>query len=126
MKKSLFTLIFSVITLATFAQTPDCAKFKNGTFTMVNSEMKGYVIERNGQFQTETYQGKTSVFAVEWVDACTYRLIPTKKTLEEHPEYPKGGVLTVKIIEVKENSYIQTSTFNFSPLSVTSELMKLQ
>lgn len=126
MKKVLFTLTLLWMTITSYGQTPDCSRFKNGTFTMINSEFKNYTIERKGQFQTETYQGKSSEFAVEWVDACTYRLVPTKKTLEQNPEYPRGGVVTVKIIEVKENSYVQTSTSNFSPVTMTTEFMKIK
>jgi hypothetical protein len=127
-KKSL--LLIPICTLSLFmviAQSMDCTKFRNGTFKMVNDGTTT-IIERNGNKQLEFYNGSkapTSLI-VNWVDDCTYTLKPTEETLKKLPGIPKEALLTVKIIKVSNNTYIQTSTSNFSELVLTSEVIKIK
>ncbi len=108
-----------------FGQTPDCSKFKNGTFLLVGYDEKNYRIVRNGKHQTESFKDLTFEFTVKWIDDCTYTVTPTKETIEQNPDFPKDGFITVKITEVKENSYIQSSTSNFSEEVLKSEMVKI-
>jgi hypothetical protein len=110
-------------------QTLNCEKFINGTFKIpADSITPETTIDRNGNLQKETIDKVEgySEFIVKWIDKCTYTLTPTKKTFKKYPELPKNAFLTVQIIEVKENSYVQTSTFNFTDMKVTSEVFRVK
>jgi len=121
-------LLFHLLVISPnlFGQSKDCSKFKNGTFKLVDSKLENYIIVRKGKHQTESYADKKMKFIVKWIDDCTYTLTPTKKTMRKNPNLPKDGVLTVTIIEVKEISYIQTSTSNFSTEALTKEMIKIK
>ncbi|MBS1536584.1 MAG: hypothetical protein JST20_02400 [Bacteroidetes bacterium] len=107
-------------------KTLDCSKFKNGTFKILNPALKGYTIKRNGNIQIESYKENEQVYKIEWIKDCTYTLTPTEETLKKTPNFPKTGVLTIKIIQVKPNSYIQTTSSNFSSQVQTSEIIKIK
>jgi len=66
-------------------------------------------------------------FKVKWLDDCTYTL-ELKKILENpnKMELPKGMILTIEIIEVKDKSYIQKSTSNLYDMVLESELLKIE
>ena len=128
--KNVVTLLF-LITVSTFVfgQKMDRAKFKEGTFKILPQE--GYpemTIIRKGDKQIEKVKGKKGhdEMTVKWMDDCTYTLTPTEKTLKKTPQLPKNAVLTVTITEVKENSYMQTTTANFADLKVTFEIFKVK
>lgn len=120
--------LFQMILLAPglFGQTPDCSKFKNGTFLLVGDNDRNYMIVRKGKHQKESYKDLTFEFTVKWIDDCTYTLAPTKKTLELNPDFAMDGIITVKITEVKENSYIQSSSSNFTEGVLTSEMVRVE
>ncbi len=111
------------------SQNLGCEKFKNGTFFIpADSIVPKTTLIRKGNRQKEIVDhvyGNTE-FIVKWVDDCTYTLAPTKKTFKKHPEFPKNGVLTVQIIEVKENSYVQISSSNFSDMKITMEVIRVK
>ena len=129
MKTFLFTAtFFLLLSLALRAQSPDCQKFKNGSFKMESNGITSF-IKRKGNRQSETSPTRTGAyhFKVRWINDCTYTLVPTKATLKEplFRKLPKNAMLTVTIIEVKENSYIQTSTANFIDIALTSEVFSI-
>lgn len=116
--------IFSVSGQATL----NCKKFRNGTFKIeASATSKETRIVRKGDQQIETTKDVEghSEFIVKWLNDCTYTLTPTKKTRERFPHLPADAFLTVKIIQVKENSYIQTSSSNFSDYVLTSEVFRV-
>jgi len=86
------------------------------------------ILTRNGNLQTETMKGKEGSleFIVNWTDDCTYTLTPTKKTFQIYGNLPKNAMLTVKIMETNENSYIQKSTSNFADLEYVAEIIKIE
>jgi hypothetical protein len=104
----------------------DCKRFHNGTFKIV-SEQGTSIVKRKGRKQTETAEGAKDIYTliVNWIDDCTYTLRPTRKTRKKDPGLPKNAMLTVHIIEVRENSYIQTTTANFADFKLTNEMVKI-
>ncbi|HLC82881.1 MAG TPA: hypothetical protein VJI69_03555 [Bacteroidia bacterium] len=128
--KNLFTLIF-FFTLSTcmFGQAMDCKKFKEGTFkTLPQDDAPETTIVRKGEIQKEKTKGTrgTSELIVKWIDDCTYTLTPTEKTLKKSPGLPKNMVLTVTITDVKEHSYMQTTTCNVFDFKLTFEIFKIK
>jgi hypothetical protein len=119
---------FIFFVLYAYAKNPDCKKFRNGKFKIVDSELgMTFFIVREGKRQTEIMEGEkdSSVFVVKWVDDCSYTLTPTKETYKKYPELPEHAVLTVKITETTDSSYTQTSSASFADLVQTSEVIKL-
>lgn len=111
------------------AQDSDCERFKNGRYTIPKDAVsKELVIVREGNLQTENFKGEDNSleFIVNWIDDCTYTLTPTEKTFLYYTDLPKDAVLTVKIIETKEKSYIMTSSFNFSEKELTMEAVQIE
>ena len=129
MKSILTGIIILLISNNLIGQNLDCNKFKNGHFKILkDSTSEESFIERDENFQTEKINGKAeySKFHVNWVSACIYTLTPTKKTLLQYKGLPKNAMLTVEIIETKENSYIQKSTANFADFDNITEVIKIE
>jgi len=85
---------------------------------------------RKGDLQIEYYkeEGKKGAleFIVHWVNDCTYTLTPTEKTLLHYRYLPKSAMLTIEILEVKENSYVQKSTTSCSKFELIKEVFKVK
>lgn len=129
MKRLFLILLFIATSIGVFAQKMDCSKFRDGKFkTEEKYGLPQTTIIRKGEFQKEKVKGERGYyeFIVKWVDDCTYTLTPTPKTLAKTPTSPKDAVLTVTIIEVKENSYVQTTSSNYSTLKLTLEIFKVK
>lgn len=135
MNKTLLVLvcIFWSVPALLVAQSINCEKFKNGKFRST-FEGRSIVIERSGTTQTEyltVLNGKTlktpmvMVLNVKWLNDCTYTLSLTAESLKKYPKFPKNAVITVKIINVNENSYTQSATRNFSNKAAVSEVYKV-
>lgn len=117
MRKKLLFLLF-LISFTCFSQTPDCAKFKDGTFQITDpGSKKVCIIKRDGDKQTERFMesDETYEFDLHWVDACTYTLTPTAATLSRNKDIKEIGIMTVKITEVKDNSYIHLVSVSKKP-----------
>ncbi len=122
-------MLLTLVAYKVNAQESNCEKFKNGHFIIPkDSHAPESTIIRNGSIQTEQVKGSKEVseFVVEWVDECTYTLTPTAKTRKLYKNLPKDATLTVEIIEVKKNSYIQRSTSSFSDFVATTEVIKVK
>lgn len=126
--KNIILLGLILISSAVFGQENDCKKFKNGKFKIVDNAAGNSIIERKGSRQIEYGEGSKLKleFEVEWLNDCTYTL-EIKEVLENqnNVELPEGMILTVEIIETKENSYIQKSTSNLYDMVLESELIKI-
>ncbi|MGN6178327.1 MAG: hypothetical protein ACTHNW_04055 [Mucilaginibacter sp.] len=126
--KALFTLFaFSLFAFTLHAQSVRCAKFKNGKFKTILSNGSPAIIIRQGKRQFENaIVGKDTIkaeFTINWVDECTYTLAPDSITLKRYPKLPKNYLVTVKMSNIKPNSYTQTSTANISNKIFTSEMV---
>jgi hypothetical protein len=129
MKLTLLTgIIITLTSTIVLGQNTECKKFKNGYFKIKKDSIaEESFIARNEHTQTEIINGKyiASEFHVEWINDCLYTLTPTKKTLLQFVGLPKDAILTVEIIEAKENSYIQKSTANFADFEIITEAIKI-
>ncbi|MEH0153185.1 hypothetical protein V6R21_03505 [Limibacter armeniacum] len=127
--KNLIALVLICFSTVTFGQTIECKKFKNGKFKIVDAEIGNSIITRKGSKQIEHGEGSQLKleFKVKWIDDCTYTL-ELKKVLEnpKNIELPEGMILTIEIIETKENSYIQKTTSNLYDKVLESELIKIE
>lgn len=123
--KLLFGLIFLALTMNACSQPEDCQKFRNGNFKMT---FHGHtiIIKRHEGIQTETTDFSHKTLYVEWVDDCTYILRPTEETIRNSPKRPKGAFVKVEITKVNDNSYMQTSTTNFSDDVLTAEIFRIK
>jgi len=124
-KPNLFSgLLLLLLSMNACTTSQDCQKFRNGKFMMI---YKGHttIITRYGGTQTETLDSAHSTLNVKWVDDCTYILTPTKETLKRRPEIHKDNFVKVEITKVNPNSYMQTSTNNFSDIVITAEIFKI-
>ena len=123
------TLILLFFSCNCEAQEMNCEKFKNGEFkTLKDSISQGSLISRNGNLQTERIIGAkdSTELIVSWIDKCTYTLKPKDMSLKKFKGLPKDALLTVEIIEIKENSYIQKSTANFADFELITEVHKIK
>ena len=128
MKNLLFVLLI-FFTGNAFSQDLKCSQFKNGKFMIVDAEAGNSYITRNGNLQTETGDGSELelLFDVVWLDECTYTL--KVKEILNNPNnipIPMEMVLTVEIVEVKENSYIQISTSDMFEMELESEMFLIE
>jgi hypothetical protein len=106
-------LLFFCSIYALKAQSPNCKKFKTGTFTMTYQGKKG-IIKRYGNTQEEYLNGEgkpTMVFTVNWLSDCTYTLTPTAATRKAFPEIPKEGTMTVKITKTTTKTYTYSASY---------------
>lgn len=117
---AVFFLMFS--TLAAKAQEPDCLKFHDGKFKLVDPKYGTFIITRKGDTQTEQILGDTTVytFKVTWIDECTYRLDDGEKFKKDFKPLGPNDVFTVHIIKTTADSYTQIS----SSSSIKKKLVK--
>lgn len=122
-----------ILSTGAFAQDLDCKKFKNGTFEIRNTdpEIGNVIFKRRGKLQTEEslLYGQKIKLKVVWIDQCTYTLVHKKqlsKSGTDDLEFQEEAVITVKIIETKNNSYIQESRSNLYEFVYRSEVFKIK
>lgn len=127
--KNLIVLVLICFSTVAFGHMNECKQYKNGKFKIVDPEVGNSIITRKWSKQIE-YGERSKLkleFKVKWVNDCTYTL-ELKKVLENpnEIELPEGMILTIEIIETKENSYIQRSTSNLYDMVLESELFKIE
>ena len=120
-------LLTTLVCFSISGQKLTCKDLKNGVFTIFGDSTKTQTtIIRKGNSQTEKHNESSTPlqFKVKWVNECTYTLIPSKETLKQfkESELPDIGVLTVTILEIRDNSYIQSSTSSVYNFVYTSEM----
>lgn len=108
----------------------DCASVKNGRFRIEDREAGTTIIERMGNTQIETIERMRLklLFDVVWTDACTYTL-QLRKVLQddlEQPLPPDSTVVTARIMEFTDSSYIIAATSNISTTSMKFELIRMK
>jgi len=127
MMKSLLICTMTFMVLVKIqAQTPNCSQFHDGTFILEDSVSGITHIERIGNVQIEENEkmGSRSKLQVEWLDDCTYTLQLMSREADEGMHGLEELILTVKIIETKDNSYIQQTSANLSPMILEGEIFK--
>lgn len=126
-----YAILLVIITLAgnAFGQELDCKTFHNGKFLLENTEIGNTIIERKGDVHTEYVEnlGIKINFKIKWINDCTCRL--EVREIVKNPnqiEFPKDIIFTIEIVETKEQSYIQSTTSNFSDYAFKSEILKIE
>ena len=130
MKQAVFIFLFSFLTAQAFCQSPECYRFKEGKFKIVDANAGGItVIDRRGNYQVENNEGMkaTLKFKVTWIDDCTYTLKLDEILRNENKiAFPKDMTLKVKITATSKNSYSQESSSNLYDMVYKSEVVKIQ
>jgi len=130
MKQALLILFFSFAAAQAFCQAPECYRFKEGKFKIVDTNAGGItIIDRRGNYQVENNEGMkaTLKFKVTWIDDCTYTLkLDTILRNENKIAFPKDMILKVKIIVTAKNYYTQESSSNRYDAVYKSDVVKIQ
>lgn len=105
----LFTFIF--LSVFGYAQTPDCKKFKNGTFIYPQIPDYGYSIREN-ETQRSYIKSKDMwvIWTVKWIDDCKFDLI-FKEASNNDGTYNIGDKISVTIISSEKDCYKFSSVF---------------
>jgi len=126
--KNLLFVLFIFLTGSVISQDLNCKKFEDGSYKIYDEKYGTTFISRTGNEQTESSDRSSLelLFSVVWVDECTYTL-EIKEVLANPDNEPvmKELIVTVEIIEVKENSYVQRSTANFGDFELVSEVFRI-
>ena len=107
---------FLLVGPCAMAQTPAasaCEKLKEGKFQVEDKENGVSIITRKAGIQREENEelGIVVEYLTEWIDACTYRLVPFKVIRNDNKLDMDGDLkLVIEIIEIKEDSYTQITT----------------
>jgi hypothetical protein len=130
MKQTALFFFFSFFAVPAFCQAPECYRFKEGKFKIVDANAGGItVIDRRGNYQVENNEGMkaTLKFKVTWLDDCTYTLkLDTILRNDNKIAFPTDMVLKVKILSTTKNSYTQESSSNLYDMVYKSEVVKIQ
>lgn len=124
MLKKVTTLFLLILPATSFAQSPDCSKFREGKFLVADTQAGVVVIaERKGMYQTESSESLKAVvrFRISWQDNCNFTLRLDKVLRNENKiDFPANMEVKVKILETSGNSYTQqvSSTLTNSPYTV--------
>ncbi|WP_299336327.1 hypothetical protein [uncultured Psychroserpens sp.] len=128
MKHILIVIIFLTATLS-FAQT-DCQKFKIGNFQNVEDGVVAAKLKRNDSIQIEEYGPIKVKLKINWIDDCNYKLIfveGNEAFWNSRPKDKPTPDLFVRIIEVKERSYIQEARFEHEKaFNYKSEIFRVE
>lgn len=110
MKKILLFLLI-VNTLTSIAQTPDCKKFRTGTFYYPEIPDYGYTI-REKKVQKGYIKAKDMLVTwnVKWVNDCSYELT-FKEAKNNDGVFNLGDRITATIISVDGDCYKFTCIF---------------
>ena len=124
----LFALLLASISV--IAQKGECKKLKNGKFKIVDQDLGvDFFIERKGPKQVEYSDAIKArmIFEVKWISDCTYTLVLDKIINNEaNIEYPDGLIITVEVLEVKKDSYLQRTSSNMHDLIQEKEVFKVR
>lgn len=94
-------------------QPGSCALVKEGKFEIHDKKSGVSVITRKGGIQREENEqmGVVIEYLTEWIDECSFRLIPFKVVRNDNNlELDADMKLVVEIVEIRENTYIQETT----------------
>lgn len=117
------------LSISGYSQKPDCSSVHIGEFKLVDSGSGTTNISRDSLFQTEINDdiGLSVKCEIQWKDECTYTLRIVEFLHKDKPPVPvhSSSVMTVQIIEVNEDSYLQRTTSSDGSFSKESEVFIL-
>jgi hypothetical protein len=94
-------------------QPGGCAVVKEGKFEIHDKKTGVSVITRKGGIQREENEqlGVVVEYLTEWIDECSFRLVPFKVIRNDNNlELDADMKLVVEIVEIREGVYIQETT----------------
>ena len=131
MYRKLFMILLTlIITMVAIAQKHECARFKTGTFKLLDTPSENYLIVRNDTIQWESAKNSIiqSEFYIRWTDNCRYEL--TLKKIHNRPAGLKMPddkmVLFVNIYKVSgDTCWVETGS-NLSSFTKKNRMLKIK
>ncbi|HEY8403446.1 MAG TPA: hypothetical protein VIK71_02445 [Flavobacteriales bacterium] len=130
MLTAIYQSLIILITITTHLSmaAPDCSKVKHGVFVMEDDQMGNTIITRENDIQREenNQMGVTIELKVQWVNECSYRLIPYR-ILQNNSgvDLSEDLQLLVEILEVHKDYYLQRTTSLIYPeISISSRIYR--
>lgn len=111
----MFCMLFCLVgtTLSVAQQLPACQKLKEGRFH-IHDKVNGLsVITRSRGIQREENEqlGIVVEYLTEWLDDCSFRLVPFKVVRNDNNLDMNGDLkLEVEIVEINDSTYTQITT----------------
>lgn len=110
-----FSLALVGLVQVAFAQVQPakCTALKEGRFEIHDKKNGVSVITRKGGIQREENEqmGVVIEYLTEWIDECSFRLVPFKVIRNDNNlELDSDLKITIEIVEIRENMYIQATT----------------
>lgn len=127
--KTCLAVIGLFVSFGLFGQQQKHHQFKNGKFKIIGDQGQEYIIVRKGNRQTEyDTKAKTKIeLVVTWIDSCTYTLQMSKDAAKSgQSAFPAEMILTVVILEIKENSYIHRTSSNLFETTLEGEVYRIK
>jgi hypothetical protein len=106
-------------------QTLECKTLKEGKFKLENQGSGLTLITRTGDIQREENDQYKIITEdkIEWINECTYRLIPYKVIKNESGiDMSIDLKLEIEIIKINKDSYIQRTTSRVTSKSLEAEV----
>lgn len=104
---------FSGATLVCAQQPAACEKLKEGKFQIEDKVNGTSLITRSHGVQREENEqlGIVVEYLTEWLDACTFRLVPFKVIRNDNKLDMDGDLkLEIEIVEISDSTYTQITT----------------
>jgi len=126
--KQFLLILFMAASLSALAQQPStCGNVKEGKFEIHDKKEGTSVITRKGGVQHEENEmmGVVVEYLTEWLDECTFRLVPYKVLRNDNDlDLENDLKLEIEIVEVYDKMYVQVTTSMVTGQTET-ELVKI-
>lgn len=119
-----FLMLFGVFDAA--AQVQGCEKLKDGKYEIYDPEEGLSTITRKDGIQREenNLQGIIVEYLIEWLNPCTFRLVPFKVIKNENNLDMEADLkLLIEIVEIREDMYVQIT---YSAVTNKSEVEEVK
>ncbi len=102
----------------------NCSKVQTGNFEIESARNGITKITRNKNYQIEENKslGYKLKLKIDWIDECTYTLMPVEDLSKSKKGKVPTRVLRCQIIEVNDDNYIQVSKAEGEKRQITSQL----
>ncbi|MGG9961173.1 hypothetical protein [Ferruginibacter sp. SUN106] len=125
MKPRFLFIFFFFLSISTLGQTRNCNALHTGVFTASSEQYGTTVITRTKRLQIEenTLLGYKLAYTINWKSDCVYEL-KLKKVIKGDQALIRESkyILTIKITQIKPNSYITENSSTFSDEISTHEI----
>ncbi len=85
------------------------------------------LLVRDSKYQKEYFNGSKTpnTYKIEWINDCTYTIVPEESFFKTHPTKPKNSVLTVYITKTGDKSYKQLVKANYTYFEMETDVVKI-